>query len=115
MTLLGGGHQCWSIATVELVGADQQLHAADPKALQSAVLAGCGTHQRPDAVEQLGEAADQQPVAAGHHGAALVQQRLAAPWNGPYQRKLAGEIHAGTSGRLLEPWAWRESALPRTT
>ena len=115
MMLLGGGHQFWSIATVELVGADQQLHAADPQALQGGGLAGGGTHQRPDAVEQLGEAADQQPVAAGHHGAALVQQRLAAPWNGPYQRQLACEVHSCISGRLLEPWAWRESALPRTT
>ena len=30
MMLLGGGHQGWFIATVELVGADQQLHATDP-------------------------------------------------------------------------------------
>ena len=57
----------------------------------------------------------QQLIAAGHHGAALVQQRLAAPWNGPDQRQLAGEVHAGSSGHLAEPWAWRESALPPAT
>ena len=115
MALLGGGHQGRSIAAVELVGADQQVHATDPETLQGVDLASGCTHQWPDAIKQLGEAADQQPVAAGHHGAALVKQRLAASRKRPHQRQLAGEVHAGSSGLLVEPCAWRESALPRTT